>query len=155
MKKPIIFLDVDGVLNTDSMIASSADHKGIPNDNTPFGEWCKDRATLIREFANEVGAEIVLSSSWRLFWTLDEIRGFLNLELVDKTPNLNTIRGEEISTWLNRNRDFETPFVIFDDESDMEPFLDHLVKTEFFGEGLTIEHINKARTILQGQGVQL
>ena len=51
MKKPIIFLDVDGVLNTDSMIASSADHKGKPNDNTPFGEWCKDRATLIREFA--------------------------------------------------------------------------------------------------------
>ena len=47
----IIFLDIDGVLNTNS-------NKEISND----------KLKLLSELVSKTGAEIVLSSSWRNWW---------------------------------------------------------------------------------------
>ena len=51
MKMKVIFLDIDGVLNTNS-------DKEISND----------KLKLLSELVSKTGAEIVLSSSWRNWW---------------------------------------------------------------------------------------
>ena len=51
MKMKVIFMDIDGVLNTNS-------DREISND----------KLKLLSELVSKTGAEIVLSSSWRNWW---------------------------------------------------------------------------------------
>ena len=56
MKMKVIFLDIDGVLNTNS-------DREISND----------KLKLLSELVSKTGAEVVLSSSWRNWWNNPKI----------------------------------------------------------------------------------
>ena len=56
MKMKVIFLDIDGVLNTNS-------DKEISND----------KLKLLSELVSKTGADVVLSSSWRNWWNNPKI----------------------------------------------------------------------------------
>jgi len=149
----VIFLDIDGVLNS-----SVYDRQRTPKD----GNIDKTRLVLVRELIEKTGAKIVLSSSWREHWKknpdeCDDIGKELisefaseGLEIYDKTPKVGYLeRSEEIRMWLKENPDVEG-FVIFDDNSyGWGELSDNFVQTNYrIGRGLEQEHIEKALELL-------
>ncbi len=134
----VIFLDVDGVLN------SSKDKFSMSLET--------DRHLIyLKRIVDATDAVVVLSSSWRKISSLrkaleNRLRSY-DIEIIDSTKSLPGTRGSEIKEWLSRNPDVES-FVILDDDSDMDEYKStNLVKTEY-DEGLKKEHIEKAVSIL-------
>ncbi len=150
----VIFLDIDGVLNS-----SVYDRQRSEKD----GNIDKTRLTLIKGLVDKTGAKIVLSSSWRNHWekNFDEcddigkeiISDFASagLEIYDKTPKVGYLeRSEEIHMWLKENHDVEK-FVIFDDNGyGWGDLSNNFVQTNYrIGRGLEEKHIEKALGILK------
>lgn len=138
----IIFLDIDGVLNTERYIKeqrknSEENDVGFRYDFN-FDPICmKNLKTLIEK----VKPYIVLSSSWRNNEDLIiEIRKNLKLYgircgIIDITPRLrNTSRGAEIKKWLDEHVDFlsenNSSYIILDDEDDMGELSHSLIKCD-------------------------
>lgn len=112
----VIFLDVDGVLNTFKLIRK-------------FGmDFIDDICVaLVARIVRETGAKIVLSSTWRIE---EDARNLVvqalknhNLEIHDCTPVLQpkdcenwVRRSEEIQAWLDKNP--VDKFAIVDDFDD-------------------------------------
>lgn len=160
MSRPILFLDIDGVLNSHAWFSRRPEK--------PFENWANriDPAAvgLLNQLIDRVpDVQFVLSSSWRLYHELDVVRALLRErgfvgEIIDKTPHLlprrmsgpGRPRGEEIALWRESNQ-HTGPFVILDDDSDMGDLLPHLVKTRF-GRGLTQVHVDRAVKALTGAG---
>ena len=153
----IIFLDIDGVLNS-----VRYDRERREND----GNIDETRLVLLKGLIDTTGAEIVLSSSWRKHWgsmpeECDAIGDELNMEfckfgltVTDKTPVLSAIeRGIEIKAWLDDHADEVGSFVILDDMFfGFAGLEEHFVKTDSrIGRGLEERHVEKARRILLGE----
>ena len=123
----VIFLDIDGVLNTRKTIERWRGLIGID-------------ATLARRFAQlqqATGASVVLSSTWRLErnWKATMRKNSV-VGVIDRTPDLpGRSRGEEIGAWLTAHPEVGV-YVILDDQSDMLPH-QPLFKTSFYRGGLT------------------
>ena len=149
MSRKIIFLDVDGVLNSETF------HSWLWDNHVKkyYGyELLDQRAILcLQDIVFTTGAEIVLSSSWRISSRmskmLEEQLKPYSLSIIDRTiSDARGERGDEIKEWLSRNPDV-THYVILDDDSDMSDIADHLVKTTFY-KGLLPEHAAKAIEML-------
>jgi hypothetical protein len=107
-------------------------------------------------------ANIVVSSVWRILRSTALLRqilvdsGFKYPEkVIGRTPTSSSGgRGGEIKVWLEYwskyNSEEITSFVILDDDSDMEPFMDRLVQTDS-DDGLLMEHVEKAIVILNSE----
>ena len=148
----VIFLDIDGVLNSAEYDAE----RTSPYDNIDLS-----RLPLLKQLIDLTNAKIVLTSSWRKAWDcdktvcdeigkqLDAAFATADLEISDKTPVLGR-RKDEIASWLAAHPDTEK-FVIFDDMSfGWEELSDNLVKTDgMIGRGLEQHHIDKAISILK------
>lgn len=152
--KKIIFLDIDGVLNS----ARYDRQRGEKDGNID-----ESRLALLSELVKETSAEIVLSSTWRKHWDNDDSasddtgkelnRVFekYGLKISDKTPVFKKDdRPKEIREWIKEHFEEIERFVIIDDTfggfEELEP---NLVKTDFgIGRGLEIRHIEKAKEIL-------
>lgn len=110
------------------------------------------RAILcLQDIVFVTGAEIVLSSSWRISSLrtkqLKEQLLPYGLEIIDRTiSNARGERGDEIKEWLSRNPDV-SHYVILDDDNDMSDIKDHLIQTTFY-KGLLPEHAAKAIEML-------
>ena len=118
----VIFLDVDGVLN------SSQDGFNIKLET-------RRHLVLLKQLVDETGAEIVLSSSWRIY---DKTRVFIKkkleeygIALIGFTPDTGESKGKEIKKWLDETSYHIERFVILDDDSDMDEYTHaKLVKTD-------------------------
>lgn len=148
----VIFLDVDGVLNsndTEDIFKGfiGLDYSGIK---------------LLREVVDATSAEIVLVSSWKHRWYKDakdhqdNLANYLDqrlaeegLKIIDKTEG-SSDRGTGIIDWMSKH-DVES-WAVLDDEifKDYEEcgILPHLVKTSFYDGGLKDKHIELAIKIL-------
>lgn len=108
----VIFLDIDGVLNSDEYIhkARKLGFKGIEE------EIDIEKVELLKKAVEETGARVVLSSSWRLTNNLSKVRDlFARYGIyLDITPFIDNKRGIEIKKWLQDNQGVED-FVILDD----------------------------------------
>lgn len=141
-QKPIIFLDVDGVLNTRTMLSD--------------GDWDSfdpDRCTMIRDFAEKFDCDIVLSSAWRLFHDLAELRDWFKLDIIDHTPTdcPSGSREVEIKKWLEVNGREDSPIIIFDDDTfDLTTLMEFVIATNF-ETGLLPFHIDMAEEVLKEQ----
>ena len=147
----IIFLDIDGVLNSDIYDRQ----RGYSDSNIDA-----TRLPLLKRLIDETGAKTVLSSSWREHWSKEEdkmtavgreIADTLRsggIELYDKTPVMSS-RGEEISHWLSQHPETEG-FVILDDNIfGWGGLSDNVVRTsKSIGRGLEENHIEDALRIL-------
>lgn len=122
----VIFLDVDGVLNS-------------AQDGYSIRLKTDSHLKLLQYIVKETGAKIVLSSSWRIGFTpasknlLARFKEY-GLEIMDCTPELSgTCRGDEIRKWLD---EFKTEydveqFAILDDEANMAEFTEtNLIQTD-------------------------
>ena len=145
----VLFLDIDGVLNSENWFAYriycvknnmvnilmnfvDTDDRNIKHKLTMLD----DRAIAnLNRIIEETGCKVVLSSSWRssieseniFTQNLLKLKGF-KYEFYDVTPRLwfsdfSTRRGEEINVWLDKESEKHEieSFVILDDDSDMLP----------------------------------
>lgn len=128
----IIFLDFDGVLNSNQSRQETG-HLG-------FGAAQVDpkAAARLDKLVRSTGAKIVVSSSWRHIFTVPQLQQILSQvgaraaaqAVIDRTPVGEGNRGNEIQDWLdleseritvNPKHDRVTSYVILDDDNDMTP----------------------------------
>jgi hypothetical protein len=149
--RKIIFLDVDGVMNSRETLARVRPGGGIIGIDAYL-------ALIVDRIVQATGAEIVLSSSWRHGnkETLDYVRGFA--PFIDITPTCcSGIRGCEIYKWTVDNIDYDIRddrskfrYAIIDDDSDMLLWQkDHFFKTSF-DTGITPEIADRVISHLNG-----
>ncbi len=152
----VIFLDIDGVLNS-----RAYDRKRNWNEKTDIDET---RLPFIKEIVDATGAKIVLSSTWRQHWDkdinrCDEDGLYINktfakfgLSIFDKIPDLGitALRRDEISKWMKEIKEVIDSFVIIDDyRYGWGDLSEHFVKTEpNFRLGIEREHVERAVEIL-------
>lgn len=118
----IIFLDIDGVLNSiDSMIAfhwRKLEPYETRLDEVSIG--------LLRNLVEAADAKIVISSTWRIgrvvedFIKIFEHYGWTNAPVIGMTGRggRETVRGDEIQEWIDKNN-VGYYYAIIDDDSDM------------------------------------
>lgn len=144
----VIFLDVDGVLNSDEYFNKIKDVKieGIER------EIDVEKIKLLKKAIEKTGAEIVLTSSWRHTRNAQYLKELLlNYNIyADSTPFIQNKRGLEIKQWLLEHSEVEN-FVILDDEvfdSYDEELMKRLIKISdgnghSFGEGLLSKDVDE------------
>lgn len=116
----VIFLDVDGVLN-------SSEHRRRMLRQGDYSILLEPHhLDLLRELVNASGASLVLISSWRKYWTkegsidsagkrLEEALHQVGLSIYDKTPVLRDgTRSQEIEQWMKCHT-YIDEYVILDD----------------------------------------
>lgn len=115
-KMNLIFLDIDGVLNSlDSAIAFHSCNESAL-DPISIG--------LLKRLCEEVDAKIVISSTWRRGRTTkDFVKIFANYgwqeaPVIGRTPIMDSKRGLEIHEWSLFNPEV-TNYVILDDDGSM------------------------------------
>ena len=113
----VIFLDIDGVLNTKWWYTQI--DRNTPKDK--YGYTFDPRSVAnLKKIIDETGADIVISSSWKSFGLteLEEMwqdRGLPGFVIdVTPTPAIRNNRGDEIDAWLEECRT-ECQYVIIDD----------------------------------------
>ena len=153
MNNPIVFLDFDGVLNTEQYQARlTVDGKPTKDMWGPLFD--PHAVENLRQILDEMDAQIVISSSWRYAHSLGslrmmwEVRG-LPGEICDTLACGATYisRGEEIECWLERNN--RPDYVIIDDLDDFFPAQrDYYVETNPIV-GITEADAQKAVEILR------
>jgi hypothetical protein len=139
----IIFLDIDGVLNSKSTCQR---HRGVTGID-PF------TVAIFHRIISATDAQIVLSSSWRRFPD-----GRVEIEkrvmkCLDITPSSkNGFRGDEIREWLANHPEVQR-YAILDDGSDFHEDQPHFKTT--WDTGLTeetatkvIEYLNETSAVV-------
>ena len=160
----VIFLDVDGVLNSDEFFDNNKDNSYIDEKTV----------RLLKKAVEETGAKVVVSSSFRYTRSFGKVQEILlrNGITFDKTPFLDNERGKEIKQWIAEHSKISEElkdgsevedYVVLDDDifDDFdEEILSHLIKMEEnevrgFGKGLQekdvekiIERFGRARNIV-------
>lgn len=153
--KPIIFLDFDGVVETiywekaDDGSWSFNVHKAGRNELNN-----KQAIGWLNELYSKVPYDIVVSSSWRIGMTVEELQNLITnsgfnpeIKVIGMTPRLYLQRGEEIQAWIDENN-FTGKYIIIDDDSDMCHLLPVLVRCDC-QLGFTIYDYQKALKLLQ------
>jgi len=176
----VVFLDFDGVLNNQAHLARAKARRDDPPDEREqayldrlpegysktyylahFRDLDTEKVDLLNLIVrNSKSIKVVISSSWRIIWTTEEIQALLEGhgfegKIVGMTPkNVHTFpswegrkikRGHEIQAWLDANPSVKT-FVTIDD-STVQWLRDRQVRTTFT-EGLTFAHVKRARRLL-------
>lgn len=133
MEIPIIFIDIDGVLNTDRWEAYMLSQELPLGDE--FGIYFDEDA--VKNLSNIIAitkAEIVIHSTWKLGKSLEWLQLLWNQRrlpghILDVTPDIppNYNKEEEITAWLANNPGVSN-YVILDDELEFSTSLRrHLV----------------------------
>lgn len=115
----VVFLDIDGVLNSHRTCIAFG---GIPHTTARNGRATLDEVAirLIGGIVRAAGAVVVLSSTWRKHADWLDYGPALDLPIIDRTPQGLGPRGREIADWLDDHPEVEQ-FAIIDDDSDMLP----------------------------------
>jgi hypothetical protein len=135
----IIFLDIDGVLNSKNYEYSD---RYIRDALDPLA------VARLNKITDATNAKIVISSAWRTPFEFDKDSLFYLLkeegitgEMIDITPIFTScLRWDEIKDWLEDHPTVEN-FVILDDMNYMGGLQEHLVLTTMV-EGLLDSHVD-------------
>jgi len=138
MKTKVIFLDIDGVLNTKWWYTQM--DKNTSKDKYGYA-FDPHAVANLKRILDETGADIVVSSSWKCFG-LSELEDMwqergLPGRVIDITPNsvsdellltanldeieMTHIRGEEIKEWLDTKGKGVSHYAIIDDMDNFLP----------------------------------
>ena len=135
--RKIIFLDLDGVLNTEKYQAE-LQYKGCPKQDEFGAIFDSNAVARLKHIIDATGADIVVQSSWKCLgldamqemWTARNLPG----KIIDITPSKVTdeyllktdissfdvsnfpFKGLEIDSWLTAHNKQTINYVIIDDE---------------------------------------
>jgi len=159
---PILFLDVDGVLNSERWFRSGKGkcarykaarylkkHKHGPHTDKHSTYMLREThidpysLSLLNQVLRRTDARIVVSSTWRLFPCTLKALATCGIDKWDKrflgiTPSLHGPRGMEIQAWMTENK-FTGEFAILDDDGDMAHLSHRLVQTSWRN-GMRLRH---------------
>lgn len=162
----VLFLDVDGVLNSSFWNHS---HQREISDGTFIDE---KKVKLLAYLVKRINAEIILHSGWRMWFDseckplcreaerLHELLEREGLHLEGLTPDFTTeeiretkkyslVKADEILAWLKAHNDV-TEWVVLDDlDLHNKQVEQHQVKPDQTM-GLTVEDVEKAVEVLSG-----
>ena len=146
----VIFLDIDGVLNTERQHDRCVETGAAYVDDIGYA-FDPVAVANLKKIVDETGADIVISSSWK-FWGLSTMQKLwasreLPGKVVDVTPNnvsdelllkvdlslmdMPACKGSEIKEWLSTSGQDVTHYAILDDVPDMLPVQQsHFVQTD-------------------------
>lgn len=170
----IIFLDVDGVLNSMAYFESLKGSEDSLHKDGQYNDISDFHLQMLSKIYHTCDANIVLTSTWRelddesdmncypMYQYLIDSLAKYNMKIISKTPVVNMNRPLEIVTWLdNRVDKDEIKFVSLDDDFSKEDYEEYgigdcLVHTRFFCNdisegGLQQEHVDRAIKILNGE----
>lgn len=143
----VIFLDIDGVLN--SNFRNVKNQKELSD-----GKFIDEtRVQLLAEIIIKTNAMIVLHSGWRLWFDdminpiRDEAKYLVNilekngLKIVDKTPDLTTdeirrirkfsfVKAQEILMWIEQHKDIDSYIVLDDLDLSIDTIKNNLIMTD-------------------------
>ena len=122
----VIFLDIDGVLN--SHRTAAAYREPLMRKLDPVS------VKLLHRIVSKADAKLVISSTWRLdpdwltlVWGCLREAGwpcdYGDCPIIGRTAKylgIRKVRGDEIDMWLKENPEYDD-YLIFDDDSDMLP----------------------------------
>lgn len=150
--RKIIFLDFDGVLNTEC-------YQGLlqfqgKQWQDEYGAFFDPKAVKhLQRIVDITGADIVIESSWKYLgleamqelWRVRHLPG----KIIDITPTLvGCSKGEEIAAWLSNYATQATRYVIIDDEYVvLGSQIPYFIWTNPY-EGLTEDQADRAISIL-------
>ncbi len=137
--RKILFLDIDGVTwGFLTMQPRRSAQRLMPErefDRPPYvHEFVPDKVSMICDIIEATQCEVVLSSTWRKIFSIEDVNLFLNRacsrwkldEIKDKTPDLGFMgeRGLECIRWVqtNINAHEELLCIAVDDNSDFKHF---------------------------------
>jgi len=150
----VVFLDIDGVLNSQDFIIATHLKGILPDDKID-----PEAVARLNQITDETGAIIVISSTWRLHYlwkkNIEGLKKLLKEEegitgtILDVTPDHQRYRGRggEIQDWMDHCAQPIESFIIIDDSDDMDHLLPRLIRTGF-QKGLQDEHIKTAIEML-------
>jgi hypothetical protein len=136
----VLFLDIDGVLNSQEFLRNN---KSEPID--------RKNVTVLKNVIDKTGAVIVMSSAWRLWFDenmmpiegdsqyLYDILSEFGIRIFAKTPDFSTeeirvkktfshVKAKEILAWLNENYNIDKYAVIDDLDLINEEVNAHLIR---------------------------
>ena len=133
----VIFLDIDGVLNTERFQLYQ-----IKNHEADAYYCCFNFDPIcmknLKYLVETYKCKIVISSTWRYggkennkYWDaiINNLREYkIEQEVIDMTPVLHSKRGYEIQKWIDNNT--VDKFVIIDDDDDMVHLKQYLAKCD-------------------------
>ncbi len=151
-----IFLDFDGVLNSKDFL-DDKEHYSHPShaEGTHINPF---NVQLINELVSKTGAEVVVSSTWRLSYSIDKLNEMLKskgatFKIIGKTPDLSKVssgwggyasRGNEIQDYLDSLDLSPESFIIIDDIDNMAHLSHRLVLTDYDDNGFNEKDLKKA-----------
>mgnify|MGYP003301088629 FL=1 len=148
----ILFLDFDGVLNTEHY-QGLLQYQGKPWQDE-YGAFFDPKAVKqLKRIIDATDADIVVESSWKYLGldAMKELWEVRNLPgtIIDITPSLlGKNKGVEIASWLSKYAKQDIRFVIIDDEYViLDSQLPHFILTNPY-EGITEEQANRAISML-------
>jgi hypothetical protein len=117
----VIFLDFDGVLNSEASFRYELRRKNNRVPDSLSDVCCSNLQYILDQDAD---VKLVISSTWRKMHTMEELRNFLSgrfinpSKIIGKTPSVfSGHRGHEIKLWLEENPNV-TKYVVIDDDDD-------------------------------------
>lgn len=154
----VIFLDIDGVMNCENWITSIPKQDVLRlrsiNGYNVGSIFYPLSVLVLNEVIEETGAKIVISSCWRadFSYNVDNARDLFKLngvkgDIIDFTPSINSIRGEEIQAWLDSHNDIESIVIIDDETYDIRELRKYTVKTSW-RDGLRMRNKSKILKML-------
>ena len=167
----LIFLDIDGVLNSMAYFEWLKSPQCTQKKNPVYNEISDFHLQMLAKICHACDVKIVLSSTWRelddpsekdacsMYQYLADRLAEYDMKIYSKTPCIQNNRPLEIATWLGKQERLEAiRFVILDDDFSKEDYDvygigNQLVQTQFFCEhmhegGLQQKHVNQAIAIL-------
>jgi hypothetical protein len=159
----IIFLDFDGVLNHELWYKQRKASQWLPGDI----DLSRESVALLNGLVADTGAKVVVTSTWRLGRTTEELQATLDAvgfegEVLGKTVDARiglyqecVLRGNEVLFWMQNHEnylgcshtDFKS-YVILDDDSDFLLWQQHnFIHVDRYC-GLTPNVVFKAKKIL-------
>lgn len=127
MPRKVIFLDIDGVMN--SFSTRPQDPQGLLDFLDPAN------IGVLNAVVAASGAVVVVTSTWRLTMPFAELQATFAsagcvAEIVDVTPDIDAPRREvEVEAWLAAQAEAPARFVVIDDDFEMPAFPEKLVRT--------------------------
>ena len=165
----IVFLDFDGVLNTE-YYQNLLCYQGLAYQDE-YGALFDPEATMqLKRIVDATNAKIIIESSWKFLgleamaemWSERQLPGqviditsssvsdqlLLTANLDDIDPAMGHCKGMEIASWLADNAGPDARYVIIDDEYViLDSQVPHLILTNPY-DGITEELADKAISIL-------
>ena len=161
-KNKIIFLDIDGVLNSNTyfeqreiygknLTIQDLSRKYTTEDfvDREMYELDPTKISLLLTIIDQTKSQIIITSSYRrrdIYPYFKQRLINIGLPIIGETPIIyGKGRGEEILTYLRKHPSI-TDFIILDDEIHRDfqtlNLLPYLIKTDFYSDGLTQEISN-------------